>query len=136
MAKAATKSATPSVAAPAFQVRFGSAPAPIERKVGGETSPYAAVMKTMPAPQDGKYANFFVPAAEPAATITDADERTKATRDNARKLSNALSGLSRRIAKKDPSKAFALRTTEEGGKIGVCVYRVEVTPAPAAPASA
>lgn len=114
----------------ALSIRFGDAPAPIERKVGGEKSPYGALMESMPAPDGGKFANFFVPAEQPAATITDATERAKALKDNARKLSNSLSGLSRRITKKD-AKAFALRTKEENGVLGVVVYRVEPEATPA-----
>ena len=115
----------------ALSIRFGDAPAPIERKVGGEKSPYGALMESMPAPDGGKFANFFVPAEQPAATITDATERAKALKDNARELSNSLSGLSRRITKEDATKAFALRTKEENGVLGVVVYRVEPEATPA-----
>lgn len=130
MAKSAIKS---TVAGTAFAIRFGDAPAPIERKIGGEKSPYATAMEDMPAPNGNQFANFFVPVPQPDAAITDAGERAKAFNENARKLANSLSGLSRRITKKDATKAFALRKKDENGVLGVVVYRINPSaPKPAA----
>jgi hypothetical protein len=133
MAKPA-KVSTPAEAS-TFAIRFGNAPPAIERKIGGEPSPYAAAMRSMPAPQGDKFASFFVPGAKPADTITDPSEREKASRDNVRKLSNTLSGLARRIAKQDNTKTFAIRTAEENGTLGVCVYRIAAPPVAVAPAT-
>lgn len=128
----AAAAAAPVSAFAAPVIRFGDAPAAIERKVGGDKSPYAALMEQLPLPDKGRYAQFFVPSEQPAATITDAGERAKQAKENARKLSNKLSGLTRRVTKKNKDFVFALRTKEENGVLGVVVYRVEA-PAPAAP---
>ena len=122
---------TNAAAAPAFTVEVGSPPPAIQRMVGGASSPYTPVMKSMPAPQGDKVAQFFVKAEVPT-TITDATEREKAAKDEARKISNRISGIARRLTKDDASLNFALRTQKDAqGNLGVRVYRV----AAAAPAA-
>lgn len=129
---------TPAPAAPpplvlgGFQIDFG-VPLPASRRFAsdGKDNPIRTAMDGLPAPDGERVASFFL-AAEVADTITDATERAKAARDNARKTANRLSTLVRRIVKADPSKAFAIRSVEEHGKIGIRVYRV----APAAKADA
>jgi len=106
-----------------FHISFGEAPPEVVRRVGAATSPVAEAMKAMPAPQNGKIAQFFVPVSVPD-TITDPTEREKALKEEARKTSNRLSGIARRIAKGDDSVNFALRTKKEGDEIGIRVYRI------------
>ena len=119
-----------------FTVDFGDAPPPIQRLAGGASSPYTPVLKAMPAPQDGKVAQFFIKADVPAS-ITDAKERERALKDEARKISNRVSGISRRLMEEKDANGvlynFALRTqTDKDGNIGVRVYRIApATPKPA-----
>jgi hypothetical protein len=127
MAKAATaaKPAEPQVATVGgFKIETGIPLPTIERKVGASSSPYAEPMKALPLGSTPEtVASFFVPATVPN-TITDPAEKAKALRDEARKISNRISGISRRLTKADPTLAFALRTKEENGNVGVRVYRV------------
>jgi hypothetical protein len=84
----------------------------------------ADTMKSMPAPANGQIAEFFVAVSIPDS-ITDPTEREKALKEEARKTSNRLSGIARRVAGADPSANFALRTRnagQEGG--GIVVYRI------------
>lgn len=133
----APAAAAPAVAAAAspFTVTFGSAPAPTTRKVGIESSPYSGVMKSMPAPAGGSVAQFFIPA-EATAGLTDAGEKQKSAAENARKITNRISGIARRLKKSDASMNFAMRTVTENGQLGVRVYRVEAAPAAPAPTAA
>lgn len=125
-----------------IQISMGLPPAPSERAfgAGAAPSPYAEAMKGMPAPvldaagNATSVASFFVAGDEVPAAITDATERATAEKEAARKASNRLSGIARRITKADADMAFALRTVTEGGKLGVRVYRVK--PEPEAPAGA
>lgn len=136
MAKASSNPTAPAnasaVAKLPFALELSDAPAAVTRKIGGESSPFPAVMRAMPLPVNGKFTSFFVPAPAVPATITDADERAKASKDAARKLTNNLSGISRRLSKADKSFQFALRTQEQNGVIGVRVYRIAAAaPVPA-----
>lgn len=115
-----------------FTIETVGAPAPIQRAVGGKQSPYVQVMTQLSVPVDGKYQSFFVPATI-SDNITDAGEKEKAFRDSQRRISNSISGASRRIEKKDASFKFATRQVVENGVYGVRVYRMEA-PAVAAPA--
>lgn len=138
MAKNPTAAATPALA---FKIDTGVALPPIQRLQGAQASPYSVAMKAMALGKDDKaLQSFFIPADVPA-TITDPAEREKAAKDEARKISNRVSGIARRLSEeKDASGkqyAFAIRSRQEDGKIGVRVYRVAPptpapTPAPAA----
>jgi hypothetical protein len=90
-------------------------------------------MRKMPAPTDGHVAEFFVPVSIPDS-ITDPAERDKALKEEARKTSNRLSGIARRVAGADPSANFALRTKTEGDKMGIVVYRIAPVDKPEAKA--
>ena len=105
----------------------------------GQPSPYLQFMRDMPAPalngkgKDAKmqYAWFFVPADEPADTITDPDERTKAIKANANKLVNRFTSLARRIRKDSAATHdFTFRkmndpnVTDGSGPWGLVVYRI------------
>lgn len=123
---------TPSVApAPAipklpFTIEVGTAP-PERQRVGnttGEPSPYVAFMKSMPAPTGDAFASFFIPAADAPATITDEGERDKFSKDAARKTTNNIGAISRRIKKADATYNFTTREVTENGKRGVRVWRV------------
>lgn len=111
------------VAQSPFTVTFGDAPPVLARKIGAESSPYSVAMKGMPAPANGKIAQFFVPAPT-NSNITDPDEQAKYKSAEARKITNRISGIARRLKKADASMVFAMRTREEDGKLGVRVYRV------------
>jgi len=111
-----------------YQVVYGKGPPEIVRRAGAATSPVADTMKTMPAPANGQVAEFFVAVSVPD-TITDPAERDKALKDEARKASNRLSGIARRVAKADASLNFALRTKVQDDKMGIVVYRIAPAPA-------
>src|SRR5688572_20932902 len=135
--KAPSLAAAPSADLPApqapvlpFTIDMGIALPAMTRAVGktGEENPITAMMKALPLGEDEtKLASFFIPAPEPASTITDAAEREKATKENARKITNQVSAAARRLQKKDAALAFAQRTRTEDGKLGVRVFRVAVT---------
>lgn len=137
----APQAAAPQAPAPAvpklpFKIEVGVA-LPERVRIGnkdGAPSPYVEFMKSMPAPvtaADGTvtYASFFIPADEAPATVTDPAEREKVAKDNARKTTNNLGAISRRIRKGDPAYNFSSREVTENGRRGVRVFRV----APAAP---
>lgn len=136
--------ATPSVApAPAvpklpFKIEVGGPP-PERTRVGnpnGEPSPYVEFMKSMPAPTGDAYASFFIPAEQAPATITDANERDKFAKEKARKATNNIGAISRRIKKADATYNFTTREVTENGVRGVRVWRVPVVEAaPATPAA-
>lgn len=122
-----------------FKIELGAPPPAPTRSGGGKASVYADAMKGMPVPKGDKTAQFFIVAAVPAA-ITDPAERTKAMKEEARKISNRLSGTARRLSdQKDTNGvpyAFALRTQtlDDGATVGVRVYRVNLPePKPAPP---
>lgn len=125
-------SPVPTAAAPSgFAITFGEAPPATVRKVGMESSPFAGVMKSMQAPgPDGRVAQFFVPV-EASASISDAGEQAKYKSGEARKITNRISGIARRLKKADANMVFAMRTREENGVLGVRVYRVAPSPATA-----
>lgn len=117
---------------------------PEVRAVGrpGSDSPLMQMLKSLPAPVNGQFKTFFIPAAEVAATITDPTERAKASNENVRKLVAMASGATRRVSKVPGSTAnFAVRKEVKNGVPGVRVFRIEdgapyVKPAAAAtPAS-
>jgi hypothetical protein len=130
-APAATASTAPAAALP-FEISFGEAPPATVRKVGVDSSPYTANVRALPPVQGDKVASFFVPVGTPPDTITDEGEKAKWRTEDARKTTNRISGLTRRMSKKDPSLAFALRTREEKGVLGVRVYRVNPATPPVA----
>lgn len=80
---------------------------------GGDTTNYP--FKEMPVG-----ASFLTEVNVPA-TITDAKERDKAFKEEARKVSNKLSGAIRRFKKSNDGYNFAIRTVDGG----VRVWRVE-----------
>jgi hypothetical protein len=127
MAKAASAAAAAISTAPpltsAFPISFGEGPAPITRKIGGEKSPYTSVMQSMPLPQGDKVASFFIAAGMAPTELPDG-EKTKWTADQVRKITNRVSGLARRLKKKDGAYNFAVRSREEGGASGIRVYRI------------
>lgn len=108
-----------------FKIEMGEAPPPVQRLgAGGDTSPYTQAMKDMPLPNAGEpIPQFFVPADVPES-IKDAKEREKAAKESARKISNRISGIARRLNKQDAKFNFALRTRTENGVVGVRVYRM------------
>jgi len=141
-----------------YQVVYGKGPPEIVRRAGAATSPVAETMKTMPHCDwkqwypdgsvkslrtyvdgeidgeswgwhaNGQVAEFFVAVSVPDS-ITDPAERDKALKDEARKASNRLSGIARRVAKADASLNFALRTKVQDDKMGIVVYRIAPAPA-------
>lgn len=132
MAKGPKPAPSPATPAPVsgFAITFGEAPPATVRKVGQESSPFAAVMKNMAAPTAQGVAQFFIPV-EANASITDAGEQSKYKSGEARKITNRVSGIARRLKKADANMVFAMRTREENGVLGVRVYRVAPTPATA-----
>lgn len=69
-------------------------------------------------------ASFLEPVEVPD-TIKDAGERAKAFKDEARKVSNRLSGATRRFREANPGFAFLLRTVDDATGKGVRVWRTE-----------
>lgn len=131
------KNTTPAATAGAFAVESGVELPAITRAVGKTTSPYTESMNALklPEPYDPKKLNsFFIPASA-ADNITDANEKAKALKEDARKISNRVSGIARRLTKgKTDELAFAVRTTEKDGHPGVRVFRVKPEPKAAAAA--
>lgn len=120
------------VAAVPYVIEVVGAPPERTRTFGdGVPNPLVAFMKDMPAPEGGAFASFFIPADQAPATVTDADERRKVAKANARKTTNNIGTLKRKIAKADPTFNFTTREVEENGVLGVRVYRI----APEAPAA-
>lgn len=142
MAKAAKPApvATATASVSPFKIEVGAPPPAIERKVGQPSSPFTAAMKSLPAPSGDQVAQFFVPIDPIAATVTDPTEKAQAEKDAARKLSNRISGISRRVSEEidgtGTQYAFALRTKIENGVMGVRVYRVAPAEVVAAPPAA
>lgn len=141
MAKASTPATAPVAS---FKIETGVALPTVTRAVGAASSPFTEPMKGMAVPkaEDGSdMQSFFVPVTVPAS-ITDAAEREKTAKEEARKTSNRISGIKRRLEDQVDADnvpyAFALRTKQEKvGKEtvwGVRVYRI--APAPKAPAAA
>lgn len=113
-----------------YAVTFGAPPPPVQRiGGGGNAGPLHAAMQSMPTPGKEGVPQFFAPADPAPSTITDPGEQSKAVKENARKLSNKLSGMARRITKQDedtgakPVRKYALRTLTHNGALGVMVYR-------------
>ncbi len=111
---------------------------PAQSKRGGAAQPSEDVAKleNMPEPREvnGKtqYARVWYPVGTAPAELTEAAAREQWTKDTARKMTNRLSGITRRITKKDASKAYTVRTVENNGQPGVAVYRMAKATAPAA----
>lgn len=122
MAKAAT------VTANSFKIETGVALPAITRGIGGGTSsPYAVAMKALELSADPKkLQSFYVPCDAVPATVTGEDEKAKWLKENARKIANRISGVSRRITKDDSGVAFAIRSMpgKDGTGMGVRVFRV------------
>lgn len=108
-------------------------------KANAETGLYQKLMTDMPAPAKGKgkdaemqFSQFFVPSVV-ADTITDATERDKAASDNAKKLVNRFTAISRRIRKDNgATHDYTFRkardpNAEKGveGSWGIIVYRIQ-----------
>lgn len=105
-------------------------------RIGGAkgSSPYLDAINGLQLATDPKkLQSFFIPA-EIADNITDETEKAKAYKEASRKIANRVSGLSRRLAKADATKAYAIRTMVKDGVTGVRVFRVK--PEPKAPAAA
>lgn len=69
---------------------------------------------------------FFIPADQPAETITDGTERETARMENAKKLRQGVMNSARHYCKKDANKDKkfgAVVTKAEGGAVGVRVGR-------------
>lgn len=118
-----------------FAIEVGAPPPTIERKVGQQSSPYAPVMKALPAPSGDKIAQFFVPVTV-EGQFANEDEKAKAVKDEARKVSNRISGIARRLKSEDETMEFALRTKTENGVVGIRVYRIAATSSAPAPIGA
>jgi hypothetical protein len=83
-------------------------------------------IQALPAPQNGQYARFFMPAEAVADTITDPTEREKATAEKVKKALNSASGATRRVTKSSGGVSkFAIRRANVGGKAGIEVFRIE-----------
>lgn len=116
-----------------FKIEVGVA-LPERTRVGnttGEPSPFVAYMKSMPAEVAATdpnaqpiRASFFIPAKQAPATIVDPTERDKFAKDEARKTTNNIGAISRRIKKADATYNFTTREVTEGGVRGVRVWRV------------
>lgn len=148
MAKKSTETTT---AAPAtastngFSIETMGPPPATTRGFGStrEPSPFLEVMRKMAPPSGDNYSTFFVPV-QIADSITDPKEQEKARKDEARKVQNRISSVSRRLSKENPdSVAFAIRSTHQvhgdtNSPYGVRVWRVNPTvkPAPQAQANA
>lgn len=89
-------------------------PLPITTRSGGasEIYPFGAMSVNQ---------SFEVPVSIEAGLYTDESEAAKALLEEKRKVANRLSGATRRYAKKDQSRKFAVRTTQGG----VGVWRTE-----------
>jgi len=76
----------------------------------------------------------FLEAVTVPDTVTDPAEREKTFKEKAKGVTNRLSGLTRRFAKKNAGYAFALRTVNDDqmGR-GVRVFRIEPEPVAGAP---
>lgn len=82
------------------------------KKGEGETYPFGAMAVGQ---------SFLLPVAVPT-TITDEAEKTKAFKEESRKLSNRISGAIRRHRKANALQNFAIRTVNDpAGKLGVGV---------------
>jgi hypothetical protein len=125
MAKAQVGASANLAAALAFKIEEGvELPAKERGFKEGKSSPYADNMKAMLVTD--KIQSFFIDAESGVpASITTPDERGKAAKDEARKISNRVSGLARRLQKADASKAYTLRVRTENGKLGVRVYCIK-----------
>jgi hypothetical protein len=137
MAKAkqtdAPQGATP--AADPYPIMWGGPPPAPKRGITGEQSDMTKRIIAMPAPAEGKIPSFFVPVLEKEIpeNITDPKQRAEVLNDNVRKLTNKLSGATRRVMKQDATKNFTVRATTFNGVRGVGVWRIAVVPpAPAA----
>lgn len=116
-----------------FVIETGIELPAITRSAGRAASPYATTMAALKLSADPrKREAFFIPATAPD-TITDADERAKAVKEDGRKIANRISGIARRMAKADTTVAFAIRTmfkvpNDPASGLGVRVYRVAPEP--------
>ena len=60
--------------------------------------------------------SFLVPVKVPTS-IKDKDERAKAFKEAARKVSNRISGNMRRVAKSNAGYSFSIRTQDDGVRV-------------------
>lgn len=114
--KAKQPAAKTEASAPAFTLDEGLAVPSIQR-VGGVASQYPF--------KDMKVGTSFLLPVKVPDTIKDADEREAAFKEEARKLSNRISGATRRFKERNEGYDFAIRTVnnDELGS-GVRVWRV------------
>lgn len=107
-----------------FTIEAGAPPAATTRvgRSSGE-NPYRNAIDALAAPEGDKVYQFFVPVTAPDG-ITDPAEVTKATKEAQRKMTNALTGHTRRARKADATKNFAIRSVHENGAYGVRVFRI------------
>lgn len=147
---AAPKKTTAPATAPApaaavvspFAIEEGIALPAVVRGVpsGDGESPYVTAMKSLPLATDpAKIASFLVPLdTMPDSMSASSDaEKAKWKGENARKLSNRISGAKRRLVKGDATRDYAIRTWSDtdGNTVGVRVFCVapKAAPAPATP---
>lgn len=88
---------------------------PARTRFGGEGTETSYPFADMTAGQ-----SFLMPVSVPE-TIKDEKEKAKAFKEEARKLSNRISGAIRRFKKNNPGANFAVRTVDNG----VRVWRTE-----------
>lgn len=97
---------------------------------GGAVQPSADVAKisALPEPRENngkmQYARIWYAVGDAPSEITDDAQRKQWASDQAKKMTNRLSGITRRISKKDAGKKFTVRAVENNGKAGVAVYRI------------
>lgn len=127
MAKTAkTETAAETLNVAGYAITFGDVPAARPAPGKKTDSPIKEAIKGLPAPReiDGemRFPSVFEPVTAPD-TITDPVEREKATKEAQRKMTNSLSGITRRLKKDDATVDFAVRSVVEDGVYGVRVYR-------------
>lgn len=108
-------------AAPAFS--FDELPIPAKRAFGGKSDASNELTEKLKAVPVGK---SFLEEVKVPETITDATERAKAFKDEARRASNRITGAVRRFKKANAGYEFAIRTVDDDTLgHGVRVWRVE-----------
>ena len=126
-AKAPTAPVPPAPAVEPFAIAWGGEPEEVRAvgRGGGEPSALMKAIGSLPAPQNGQYASFFMPAETVPDTITDAGEREKATVEKVKKALNSASGATRRVSKQGGGvPKFAVRRATVNGVAGIRVYRI------------
>lgn len=120
--KAATAPAVKTVEKGGFKFDTGLPVPPMVR--GARSSETADKLAAMPVG-----ASFLEPVTVPD-TIKDEAEREKVFKENARTVSNRLSGAIRRFKKNNEGFEFAMRTVNDATSgVGVRVWRVEAAKA-------